>query len=68
MAMTPAERARKYRSRKKARKKGLLLGIEPAETADWLVATGRLAEWDSEDQKAVEMAATIYFQKLIRPA
>jgi hypothetical protein len=54
-AMTPAERQRRYRDRKKRGVCFVTVEVEP-ETIDALATKGHLCEWDENDPQAIAEA------------
>ena len=71
MALTPAERSRRYRARKKAEQSGLVVPLDQraqGRVADFLVEKKTLSEWDSDNREALGIAIAEFMKDLAERA
>lgn len=59
-----AERARRYRARRRCGRRIARIEIDAFEVADLLVEAGFLEAWDAEDPQAVDRALSLMISRL----
>src|SRR5690606_39989220 len=64
MSATAAERARRYRARRRCGRRIARIEIDAFEVADLLVEAGFLEAWDAEDPRAVDRALSLMLPRV----